>query len=42
MALMAIQLPNRRGELLAGVATAALPAVLLVLAPRKATALATS
>jgi hypothetical protein len=41
MALMAIQLPNKRGELLAGVAVTALPAVLLfVLAPRKETALA--
>ena len=29
MALMAIQLPNKRGELLAGVALTALPAVLL-------------
>ena len=43
MALMAIQLPNKRGELLVGVATAVLPAVLLfVLAPRKEAALATS
>jgi len=43
MALMAIQLPTRRGELLVGVAATALPAVLLfVLAPRKETALATS
>ena len=37
MALMAIQLPNKRGELLVGVATAVLPAVLLfVLAPSSA------
>ena len=43
MVLMAIQLPTKRGELLAGVALTALPAVLLfVLAPRKETALATS
>src|SRR5438128_2691830 len=43
MALMAIQLPNKRGELLAGVAVTGLSAVLLfVLAPRKETALATS
>ena len=43
MALMAIQLPTRRGELLVGVAATALPAVLLfVLAPREETALATS
>jgi len=36
MALMAIQLPNKRGELLAGVAVTGLGAVLLfVLAPRK-------
>jgi len=41
MALMAIQLPTKRGELLAGVAVAALGAVLLfVFAPRKETALA--
>jgi len=37
MALMAIQLPTRRGELLVGVAVTALPAVLLfVLAPSSA------
>ena len=43
MVLMAIQLPTKRGELLAGVALTALPAVLLfVLAPRKEVALATS
>jgi hypothetical protein len=37
MALMAIQLPTRRGELLVGVAATALPAVLLfVLAPSSA------
>ena len=43
MALMAIQLPSKRGELLAGVAVTGLGAVLLfVLAPRKETALATS
>ena len=43
MTLMAIQLPTKRGELLAGVALTALPAVLLfVLAPRKEAALATS
>jgi len=43
MVLMAIQLPTKRGELLAGVALTALPAVLLfVLAPRKEAALATS
>ncbi len=37
MALMAIQLPTRRGELLVGVAVTALPAVLLfVLAPSPA------
>ena len=43
MALMAIQLPTKRGELLAGVALTGLSAVLLfVLAPRKETALATS
>jgi uncharacterized protein DUF6632 len=43
MTVMAIQLPNKRGELLIGVATAFLPAVLLlVLAPRKEPALATS
>ena len=36
MALMAMQLPNKRGELLAGVAVTGLGAVLLfVLAPRK-------
>src|SRR3989454_5196320 len=43
MAVMAIQLPTKRGELLAGVAVTGLGAVLLfVLAPRKETALATS
>jgi hypothetical protein len=43
MALMAIQLPTKRGELLAGVAVTGLSAVLLfVFAPRKETALATS
>ena len=43
MALMAIQLPTKRGELLAGVAVTGLGAVLLfVLAPRRETALATS
>ena len=43
MALMAIQLPTKRGELLAGVAVTGLSALLLfVLAPRKETALATS
>ena len=43
MALMAMQLPTRRGELLAGVAVTGLGAVLLfVLAPRKETALATT
>ena len=43
MALMAIQLPTKRGELLVGAALAALGAVLLlVFAPRKETALATS
>jgi len=43
MALMAMQLPTRRGELLAGAAVAGLGAVLLfVFAPRKETALATS
>jgi hypothetical protein len=43
MALMAIQLPSKRGELLAGVAVTGLSAVLLfVFAPRKETALATS
>jgi len=43
MALMAIQLPTKRGELLAGVAVAVVSATLLfVLAPRKETALATS
>ncbi len=37
MALMAIQLPTKRGELLVGVAATALPAVLLfVLAPSSA------
>ena len=41
MALMAMQLPTKRGELLAGVAVTGLAAVLLfVLAPRKETALA--
>ena len=41
MALMAIQLPTKRGELLAGVAVTGLGAVLLfVLAPRKETAFA--
>jgi hypothetical protein len=41
MALMAIQLPSKRGELLAGVAVTGLSAVLLfVFAPRKETALA--
>jgi len=41
MALIAIQLPTKRGELLAGVAVTGLGAVLLfVLAPRKETALA--
>ena len=34
MALMAIQLPNKRGELLAGVALAVLPAVLLFVLAR--------
>ena len=34
MALMAIQLPNKRGELLAGVAVTALPAVLLFVLAR--------
>ncbi len=43
MTLMAIQLPTKRGELLAGVAVAVVSAVLLfVLAPRKEAALATS
>jgi len=43
MALMAMQLPTRRGELLVGAAVAGLGAVLLfVFAPRKETALATS
>jgi len=43
MTLMAIQLPTKRGELLAGVAVAVVSATLLfVLAPRKETALATS
>ena len=36
MALMAIQLPNKRGELLVGVATAVLPAVLLFVLARPA------
>jgi hypothetical protein len=41
MALMAIQRPTKRGELLAGVAVTGLGAVLLlVLGPRKETALA--
>src|SRR6266550_818580 len=41
MALMAIQLPTKRGELLAGVAVTGLGAMLLfVLAPRKERALA--
>ena len=40
MVLMTIPLPNKRGELLAGVALTVLPAVLLfVLAPRKEAAL---
>jgi len=34
MALMAIQLPNKRGELLVGVASALLPAVLLFVLAR--------
>jgi len=34
MALMAIELPNKRGELLAGVAVTALPAVLLFVLAR--------
>ncbi len=43
MALMAMQLPTRRGELLAGVAVTGLAAVLLfVLAPRKETVFVTS
>src|SRR5439155_25490587 len=43
MALMAIQLPTKRGELLVGAALAGLGAALLfVFAPRKETALATS
>src|SRR5713101_2278101 len=43
MALMAIQLPTKRGELFAGVAVTGLSALLLfVLAPRKETALVTS
>ena len=43
MALMAIQLPTKRGELLAGAAVTGLGAVLLfVFAPRKETASATS
>ena len=43
MALMTIQLPTKRGELLAGVAVAVVSATLLfVLAPRKEMALATS
>ena len=41
MVLMAIQLPTKRGELLAGVAVTGLSAVLLfVFAPRKETAVA--
>jgi len=41
MALMAIQLPTKRGELLVGVAVTGLSAVLLfVFAPRKETAVA--
>ncbi len=41
MALMAMQLPTRRGELLAGVAVTGLAAVLLfVFAPRKAAVVA--
>jgi hypothetical protein len=43
MALMAMQLPTKRGELLAGVAVTGLSAVLLfVLTPRKEATLATS
>ena len=43
MVLMAMQLPTRRGELLAGVAATGLSAVLLfVFAPRKEPALVTS
>src|SRR6266446_1304550 len=43
MALMAMQLPSKRGELLAGVAVTGLAAVLLfVLASRKETAFVTS
>ena len=43
MVLMAMQLPTKRGELLAGVAVTGLSAVLLfVFAPRKETALVTS
>ena len=43
MALMAMQLPTRRGELLVGATVAGLGAVLLfVFAPRKETALVTS
>ncbi len=43
MALMAIQLPNKRGDLLAGAAVTGLGAVLLfVLAPRKEPSLVTS
>ena len=43
MALMAIQLPTKRGELLIGAAAAGLAAVLLlVFAPPKETAVATS
>ena len=36
MALMAIQLPTKRGELLVGVAATALPAVLLFVFARSA------
>ena len=43
MAVMAMQLPNKRGELLAGAAVTGLGAVLLfVFAPRKETAVVTS
>jgi len=43
MALMAIQLPNKSGELLVGAALAGLGAALLfVFAPRKETAVVTS
>jgi tryptophan-rich sensory protein len=43
MALMAMQLPSKRGDLLAGVAVTGLGAVLLfALAPRKETAVVTS